>query len=176
MKFNKMAVCLGMATVVMAGNAMAKSVTDSTKVTFTGTITEAPCSLDTGSDKQEVDMGHIAAHLLKNKGKATSKPFRFQLTDCEISTLKNVTVTFNGTADNRDSALLALGSGDATGAGIAITEADGSLITLGQASHPRTLQDGDNTLSFAAYLQGDGASAVTPGSFSAVSDVTFTYQ
>ncbi|MEI4896283.1 type 1 fimbrial protein, partial [Klebsiella pneumoniae] len=41
----------------------------------------------------------------------------------------------------------------------------------------QVLQDGNNTLSFAAYLQGDGDSTnvVTEGEFQAVTDFTLAY-
>ncbi|MDT3253102.1 hypothetical protein QZQ97_19465 [Serratia sp. root2] len=49
-------------------------------------------------------------------------------------------------------------------------------ITLGQATKEQKLQDGNNTLSFAAYLQGDGASVtVTNVDFQAVTDSTLAY-
>ncbi|QSB39144.1 hypothetical protein JTY93_23415 [Pseudomonas hygromyciniae] len=46
-------------------------------------------------------------------------------------------------------------AGSAKGASIAITDGTGNLIELGTASSKLTLQDGNNTMLFAAYLQGD---------------------
>jgi len=177
MKFNKVAVLLGMGLAMAAGSAMAgtDTATDSTHVYFDGSITNAPCSLTPDSKDQHVAMGSIAAHLLKDGGTSDAHPFHFDLTNCDTATMKTVTVTFGGAADPNDSSLLSLGSGQASGAGIAIL-ADGKTVTLGKATAAQNLSDGDNTLTFAAQLKGDGASAVTPGDFSAVSDVTFTYQ
>lgn len=177
MKFNKVVMALGLGAVMMAGasSAMAKTATDSTHVYFDGSITNAPCSLSPDSQDQHVKMGSIAAHLLKDGGTSDARPFHFDLTNCDTSTLKTVAVTFGGTADAADNSLLALGSGEAAGAGIAIL-AEGKPVTLGKANAAQTLTDGSNTLTFAAQLKGDGASDVIPGAFSAVSDVTFTYQ
>ncbi|MGB8665541.1 MAG: type 1 fimbrial protein, partial [Serratia inhibens] len=52
----------------------------------------------------------------------------------------------------------------------------GQVIELGKPTKEQALQDGKNTLSFSAYMQGDGASAViTEGDFQAVTDFTLAY-
>ncbi|WP_277972510.1 fimbrial protein [Pantoea agglomerans] len=178
MKKNALVSAMGMAAVIFSGAVMAgttSTATDSTDVTFTGSITETPCSLDSGSQGQEVKLGHIAAHVLENQGKSSPVNFQFNLKDCDVTTLKNVSVTFTGTTDSTDSSLLALGGGQAKGAGIAIAHGD-SLVALGKATAQQALAKGTNTLQFAAFLKGDGASEVLPGDFSSVSNVTFTYQ
>lgn len=177
MKLNKSALALGMGMAFMAGSAMAANTTDSTHVYFDGTITNAPCSIPNASRDQHVKMGSIAAHVLKNGGTSDAQPFHFDLTDCPVG--QAVTVTFDGATDpnagDDDTTMLSLGSGEASGAGIQIL-ADGKPVTLGEATSKQNLGEGDNTLTFAAQLKGDSASTVAPGDFSAVSDVTFTYQ
>lgn len=178
MKKNAFVSAMGMAAVIFSGAVMAgttPTATDSTHVTFTGSITETPCSLDSGSQGQEVKLGHIAAHVLENQGKSSPVNFQFNLKDCDVTTLKNVSVTFTGAADSQDSSLLALGGGQAKGAGIAIAHGD-SLVKLGEATAKQALGKDSNTLQFAAFLKGDGASEVLPGDFTSVSNVTFTYQ
>lgn len=175
MKNSAIFALMGAAMVITSGTAVAGTATDSTTVTFTGAITETPCSLDAASDKQEVPLGHIAAHSLENNGQSPSQQFQFQLKDCDVSTMSHVSVTFTGTPDSHDSSLLALGGGAASGAGIAIAYGD-SQVKLGEATAKQALVDGSNTLQFAAYLKGDGASAITPGDFTSISNVTFTYQ
>ncbi|MGP2706398.1 fimbrial protein, partial [Serratia marcescens] len=62
-------------------------------------------------------------------------------------------------------------------ASIAITDTASNPIKLGTATAPQNLGTGTNTLRFAAYLQGDGASAtVVPGDFTAVADFKLAYQ
>lgn len=178
MKVSNVALSIGLACSLIAGAATAKdstATTDSTTVTFHGTITEVPCTLDSGSADQTVELGHIASSQLEKKGQSTAKNFNFALSGCDVTSKKTVAVTFNGQADSADPTLLALASGDASGAGIAINSGDKQL-PLGTASSAQTLATGNNTLTFSAYLKGDGASAVTAGEFSAVSNVTFTYQ
>lgn len=166
MKLNKLAIALGIGMVMAAGAAVAADVHDSTHVYFDGTITNAPCSLTPDSQDQHVAMGSIAAHLLEKGGTSDARPFHFDLTNCDASTIKTVAVTFGGASDPNANELLSLGSGEASGAGIVIL-ADGKPVTLGSATAAQTLTDGDNTLTFAAQLKGDGASSVTPGAFSA---------
>lgn len=178
MKVSNVALSIGLVCSMVAGSAIAannSTATDHTTVNFHGTITETPCTLDSGSADQTVELGHVASSQLKNKGSSTAKTFKFTLTGCDVTSKKTVAVTFNGQADSTDSTLLALASGDASGAGIAINSGTKQL-PLGTASSAQTLTTGDNPLTFSAYLKGDGASAVTAGEFSAVSNVTFTYQ
>lgn len=147
------------------------------KVTFSGTIIDAPCSIAPESEDQTVKLGAISNVALKNGGKSPSRNFEIQLENCELSTKNTVALTFTGATSTVDSKLLGI-SGTAQGAGIAITDKDGAQIELGKASTPHTLLNGNNTLSFAAYLQGSTASSavIVPGEFQSVADFTLAYQ
>ncbi len=49
-------------------------------------------------------------------------------------------------------------------------------VELGTATDGQGLNDGDNSLKFAAYLQGSSASsAVVPGDFTSVANFTLAY-
>ncbi|HAT3683685.1 TPA: type 1 fimbrial protein [Serratia marcescens] len=152
------------------------------KVTFSGSIIEAPCSIAPDSLDQTVELGAISNVALKNGGKSTPRNFEIKLENCELITAnpgKNnaVALTFSGAASAVDAKLLGI-TGTAKGAGIALTDGAGNDIKLGQATNPQPLQNGANTLSFAAYLQGDKASNATivPGEFRSVADFTLAYQ
>lgn len=148
------------------------------KVTFMGSIIDAPCSITPESDDQTVELGQISKVALLNGGKSTPRNFSIDLENCSFGALgeKNkVSVTFTGMESAAGNGLLGI-TGTATGASIAIMSGDGQLITLGEPTNEQTLQDGDNTLRFAAYVQGDGASAtITEGDFQAVTDFTLAY-
>lgn len=148
------------------------------KVTFTGSIIDAPCSITPESDDQTVELGQISKVALIDGGKSTPRNFNIDLENCSFGALgdKNkVSVTFTGMESASGNGLLGI-SGTASGASVAITSADGQLITLGQPTNEQTLQEGNNTLSFSAYVQGDGASAtITEGEFQAVADFTLAY-
>jgi len=152
------------------------------KVTFTGSIIDAPCSIAPESLDQTVELGAISNVALKGGGKSTPRNFQIKLENCELTSKdpgKNNTValTFNGSASDVDAKLLGI-TGTAKGAGIAITDGAGSNIELGKSSKARELQNGANTLSFAAYLQGAAASTavIVPGEFQSVADFTLAYQ
>jgi type 1 fimbria pilin len=146
-------------------------------VTFTGSIIDAPCSITPESSKQTVPLGQVSAALLADEGTSTPQNFTIDLEKCDITTLKNVAITFNGSKDAVNSKLLGI-TGDAKGAGIVITDGSGTAITLGEASTPRLLGTGNNTLLFSAYLQGNSATAgsVVPGEFTSVANFTLAYQ
>ncbi|ANS43582.1 fimbrial protein [Serratia inhibens] len=146
------------------------------KVTFTGSIIDAPCSIAPESVDQTVDMGQISNVALKNGGKSMPRQFEIKLEQCDTTTMKTVTTTFNGDSSSANPDLLGI-IGNASGASIAITDMASNLIKLGEATPPQTLNDGNNTLRFAAYLQGDGASAaIVPGDFTAIADFKLAYQ
>lgn len=144
------------------------------KVTFSGSIIDAPCSIAPESIDQTVDLGQVSNAALADGGKSMPKFFDIKLESCTLATAKNVTTTFTGSADT--AGLLSI-TGTAKGASVAITDKGGELIKLGTASKGQELQNGNNTLQFAAYLQGaSGKDAVVPGDFKAVTDFTLAYQ
>ncbi|RNW08438.1 type 1 fimbrial protein [Serratia nematodiphila] len=148
------------------------------KVTFSGSIIDAPCSIAPDSLDQTVELGAISNVALKKGGKSTPRSFNIALENCELGESTNsVKLTFSGAKSAVDDNLLGI-TGTAKGAGIAITDGAGKDITLGTATAPQKLQDGSNTLTFAAYLQGDKASTtvIVPGEFQSVADFTLAYQ
>lgn len=179
MKFNK----IMLAATVLFGTASFAYAADQGqgKVVFTGSIIDAPCSIP-GSGEQEVDLGKISSVALKNGGKSTPKSFDIVLSKCDISTLKTVKTTFTGIASPTNQNLLGI-SGTASGAGVAITYG-GQQVKLGQATPTQALSGENNTLTFAAYLQGEmqgeGESAtsatIVPGDFTATANFTLAYQ
>lgn len=144
-------------------------------VTFTGSIIDAPCSITPETVDQTVDLGQVSNVALKNGGKSTPKTFSIDLENCDVKTLNEVKTTFTGGESVAQPGLLGI-VGTASGASIAITDASGKLLPLGEASPSHALQEGNNTLLFSAYLQGDGASAtIVPGDFQSVADFTLAY-
>lgn len=144
------------------------------KVTFTGSIIDAPCSISPKDVEQVVPLGEVANKVLDGGGKSEPKAFSIDLENCDLGTIKTVSTTFTGAADTNDQTMLGI-TGSASGAGIVLTDGSGKPIALGVATDGQTLQNGTNTLQFSAYLQGDGASAVVPGSFSSVTNFTLKY-
>lgn len=175
--FKKIALASAMGMLLAAGMANATDQGHG-KVTFTGSIIDAPCSISPDSIDQTVSLGQVSNVALKANGNAgTSVPHNFEikLENCDTATLKSVKTTFVGAEGKTDGSLGITGT--AKGASIILTNGDGEQIKLGEASAARVLQNGNNTLLFSAYLKGDGASAtITPGDFSAVADFSLAYQ
>lgn len=176
MKFAKIALVAAMA---MSGMTAAHAADQgSGTVTFHGSIIDAPCSIVSGDDNQDVDLGQVSSTTLENGGTSSPVPFQIGLENCDVTdtTMDEVTVTFTGMADAQDDTMLGI-TGAAAGAGIVIADQTGAgQVDLGIPSGIQKLQTGDNTLEFSAYLKGDGASAIVPGDFTSVANFTLAYQ
>ncbi|MBB4820635.1 type 1 fimbria pilin [Pseudomonas alcaligenes] len=146
-------------------------------VTFTGSIIDAPCSIDAESADQKVELGSISNVALQaDNGAGTSRPktFQIKLSDCSVATGKSVQTTFTG--QEGVDGHLAL-TGQAKGAGIVLADLNGKVLKLGTPSAAAKLQNGENQLQFSAYLQGDGdKDKIVPGDFQAVADFRLSYQ
>jgi len=150
-------------------------------VTFTGSIIDAPCSINPDSIDQTIEMGQIANSALLNHGKSVPRNFDIKLENCAFGTpaSKNkVKVTFTGMESAGGNGLLGI-TGSAKGAAVAITSVvDGAVLKLGEASKAQALQSGNNTLAFAAYMQGesDSAAGLTEGDFQAIANFGLAYE
>lgn len=171
MKLNKtvlaIVVALGMSSVAHAANQ------GQGKVIFNGAIVDSPCSIHPESEQQTVELGQISNAALKDGGKSTPRNFSIALENCALDAKNKVSLTFTGMESKAGNGLLGI-TGTAEGASVVITSGDGAQIALGEATKEQQLQDGNNTLNFSAYVQGDGAD-VTEGEFQSVADFTLAY-
>lgn len=148
-------------------------------VTFTGSIIDAPCSISNDTVDQSIYLGQISDATLQqngNTGSSTPTTFEIKLVNCTLDTEDTVKATFTGAAGK--AGLLGI-TGDAKGAGIQLTEGNGDPIVLGQETSGQTLQNGDNTLLFAAFLKGEGdiaSNSIVPGSFTGITNFTLSYE
>lgn len=160
------------------------------KVTFTGSIIDAPCSISPESIDQTVELGQIAKHELIGGGESTPRNFSIGLENCLFPTDDNgnitgknkLTLTFTGsagTAGENETSNKGFGiTGSAKGASVMITDGAGKEVVPGSPIPEILLQAGQNTLSFSAYLKGDhGAKEDTlkEGEFQSVADFTLAY-
>ncbi|EJD6584522.1 type 1 fimbrial protein [Providencia rettgeri] len=173
---------IAMASLVALGLVSAAQAADQGhgKVTFTGSIIEAPCSISPKSIDQTVPLGQIANVALVKGGKSDPQVFNILLTNCDVTNLtKGVQLTFSGAVAAFDQANQTLGIvGTGSGAGVQITNGSGQVVTLGTPTPFQKIQTGNNTLNFAAYLIGNGGdlSTIKAGEFSSVADFTLSYQ
>lgn len=147
-------------------------------VTFTGSIIDAPCSIDPTSIDQTVNLGQVSNVALAKGGTSKPENFDIKLVNCSVGTIKTVTTTFTG-APGKDGRLGLTGT--AKGASIAIFDGANAAIKLGEPTTATGIKDGNNTLLFSAYLKGDGTatettSVVVPGDFKSIANFTLAYQ
>lgn len=176
MKLNKFMVAMGFGLVMATGAANA-AVTDQGHgtVTIKGSIIDAPCSITPETIDQTVELGQVSNKQLSDSGKSSPRTFSIKLENCDLEAGKNTAqITFTGMASAGNPALIGM-TGSAEGASIGLTNGAGELIELGEPTDV-DLTNGNNSLSFSAYLQGDGASAtIVPGSFQSVVDFNLVY-
>jgi type 1 fimbria pilin len=183
MKLNKImlatVVAMGMGMVSMA-NAAVPTDQGHGKVTFKGSIIDAPCSITPETADQTVDFGPLGNASLMNGGKSAPKPFSIDLENCVFTGDKaknKVTVTFTGDASAADPDMLGV-TGTASGISVALTEFNGTKLKLGEASKATDLLNTPSVqqLKFSSYVQGDGASStITEGDFRAIANFTLAY-
>lgn len=166
-------------------------------VTFDGSIIEAACGIAPESANQTVHLGQIAKNVLSEgnansigAGTSSPVPFTIELVDCDTNfvvdeattpptTVKTASVKFTGSLNTAvtDNTMLAI-QGTASGAGVVISGLNGQPVKLdgSETAGSIALQNGDNTLLFSAYVQGDNKFEVKPGSFQSVANFTMSYQ
>lgn len=149
------------------------------RVYVSGTITDNTCSLSPDSENINVSMGAVSLRQFYRAGDGSAwQPFAIDLQNCG-STASGVTVSFSGTADSGNTALLALTAGDsgASGIGIALYDQNKTLIPLGQESDVVTLTPGQASahLQFYARYLADGG-AVAPGNANASATFILAYE
>ncbi|MEJ3976662.1 fimbrial protein [Providencia rettgeri] len=194
MKFNKITTALIFTACLATFGVQAASEPSqgSGKITFTGSIIEAACSINPDSTNQEIDLGQIAKSQLKDNGQSTPRNFDILLENCSFEEESpvgpgedtralvgnTVKITFGGSpaAGSAGPINTLLGiTGTAKGAGVAITDGSGTVIELNKESNGRELINGDNTLNFSAYLQGIDDASLATGEFTAVTNFTLSY-
>ncbi|VXC36096.1 fimbrial protein [Pseudomonas sp. 8O] len=180
MKLNRIA----LATLMAIGVATAANAADqgSGKVTFVGSIIDAPCSIAPESLDQTVSLGAVSNAALANgganDGESTPVSFNIELQGCSLGVAgqEKVSVSFNGAESGYAAGVGSLGLiGTASGAYIRLSQVDGQNITLNTATPPRTISVGDNTLTFQASLKGAGE-PIVPGSFQVPANFVLSYQ
>ncbi|EHK6939220.1 P fimbria major subunit PapA [Escherichia coli] len=155
------------------------------KVTFNGTVVDAPCSISQKSADQSIDFGQLSKSFLLEAG-GVSKPMDLdiELVNCDITAFKGgngaqkgtVKLAFTGPIVNGHSDELDTNGG--TGTAIVVQGAGKNVVFDGSEGDANTLKDGENVLHYTAVVKKSSAvdAAVTEGAFSAVANFNLTYQ
>ena len=154
------------------------------KVTFNGTVVDAPCSISQKSADQSIDFGQLSKSFLEAGGVSKPMDLDIELVNCDITAFKGgngaqkgtVKLAFTGPIVNGHSDELDTNGG--TGTAIVVQGAGKNVVFDGSEGDANTLKDGDNVLHYTAIVKKSSANnaQVTEGAFSAVATFNLSYQ
>lgn len=165
---------------LLAGMLTMTSALAADNVHFSGALVAEPCTLPDADTNIQVDFGTVIVKYLYQYQRTKSEPFTIHLEDCDPSVMKTVSVTFEGTADDELTSMLALDPvSTAKGIAIGLAKADGTSLKLNEAGSYEALSVGNNSLKFNAYVMAKPTAIATnnvvAGSFQALSLFVLNY-
>ncbi|ECO1514158.1 fimbrial protein [Salmonella enterica subsp. arizonae] len=169
------------------------------KVTFTGTITNSPCDIQTGDEDMTVKFGQISYRSLKEENAADTadvQPVTIHLQNCAFDSnagadkdtnpflMSKVRVKFTGnTAPGSADVAYPNPSGPGMAGGVGVQLLDSTMKVLkpsdleSTGTTPQQLRNGNNEINLFAQLINLGAEdSVTPGTINIPLNYTLTYE
>lgn len=174
-------------TALTSGYALADVDGGGGKITFTGLVISAPCSIQADDVDKQVNLGEVPASYINANSHSDAVDSSLHLINCDLPNSDNgnaqkvtkVDVTFSsGSVDPSDTSLLTntFASG-ATNVGVRILDKNSSNITLGAAQTLDLIASSQTQiLPFKAWMEKIGSSDVTPGGVTATANYTLTYK
>lgn len=141
-------------------------------VSIDGKILESPCSIDTGSRDQTIEMGDASVGAVVREGHGPSKPFSILLRNCRLhqnGDIHNpvwggVRVVFDGDSEQG----LYRIEGGAKGVGLQLFDSNGNIYRLGEPALMIPIVDDAIRLNYTLRLTGNNK-PVKAGEYRAVS-------
>ena len=140
--FNKTILAVA-TTALLSGlsfTAMAADNQGSGKITVTGEVISAPCSITPGDENQTIELGEVADSVLNSGKNSLPVDVNIHLQDCILSSTTGQTTT-----DSTDTSLMKNtldgNIGGATGVGVRLLDSGSNKVTLGtpiEVSFPTT--------------------------------------
>lgn len=187
----KILVVATLVSTALSANVFAAQANGHGKVKFHGEIIDAPCSISADTIDQTVEFGQIANSALANGGSSAAKSFNIELVDCVFPEddqqqvfNDKVKITFTGQSAAFNSKLLGITGLDASNpdtagnVAIQLSNGDGTAIDMDTwTSADRQLQEGNNTLTYSAYVKGADVAVdkIPLGEFNGVTNFTLAY-
>lgn len=176
----------GLASSLLCANVMADD-QGSGKITFSGEVIDAPCTIAADDVDKTVDLGEITLAEITSAGKSTPVPVEIHLTDCSLTNyttsggvnVSKVDVTFSSTATTAEDIDLLNNttSSGAEGVGVRLLTESEQNITLGQAEEvPLIVDSTEQTLTFKAQMETISGKTPTPGFVTANATYVLNYQ
>ncbi|HEB6950337.1 TPA: fimbrial protein StdA, partial [Salmonella enterica subsp. enterica serovar Hvittingfoss] len=119
---------------------------------FTGTVTNAPCSIAPGDDKLAIPLGQVSSkQLATSKAASPSVPVVIHLTGCSFDTpadgssnLSKVTASFGGSFDSTNKGYANTASDGAKNVIVQLLGSDNATVIDNKPSSGQQLTNGDN--------------------------------
>lgn len=144
-------------------------------ISLHGALVEEPCTLSMASVKQTVNLGNVIKNTLYLHQRTHGYGFSIALEECDLSLGNSVEIGFNGVEDIQQPGLLAV-NGLAKGIAIGLETAEGKPLEINKTVKAYSLNDGNSSFKFAAYVSASDAAiehqGVIEGDFTA--HVAFT--
>jgi P pilus assembly protein, pilin FimA len=174
-------------TAITSGYAMAEVDGGGGKITFAGTIINAPCSIQADDVDKQVSLGEVQASYINTNQHSDAVDSSIHLVNCSLPTSNNgdnvpvtkVDVKFSSASvTTEDSSLLSntFASG-AENVGVRLLDSSNANITLNSANTITLISDSaTQILPFKAYMEKIGSSDVGVGGVLATANYTLTYK
>lgn len=165
---------------LLMGLPVMASADGSATVNYSGTLIALPCTIQPGMEDLYIEMGDVFPQNLYAYTRTPGTEFSFVLEDCDTSLGSTITATFTGVSNGQG--LLEFDStSSASGALIGLETLSGRALPIdGTTVYSMPIADGDMTLKFRAYVQGDTAAIaaknITPGMYWATLTYALSYE
>lgn len=149
-------------------------------INFTGSVTEAPCSITPGDDNQTINLGQVSQKLLKSSSGRGSNIIlvKIRLGSCDLTaattggtafTKASVTFTGPGIDETNKTKGYLSNNGTASNVAVQLTDSAGTAMDLTKGTSDVTLSTGDgNNIQFGAHMVNSSTGGtVTPGTVQA---------
>lgn len=142
-------------------------------ITFTGSVTEAPCSVSAADTNLAIDLGQVSKNMLTGTGKfGTAVPIEIHLTGCSFAAatgntaapLSKVSVSFPGLTSTTG---MVPNTGNATNVAIQMLNRDNTNLNFTTGSSETEMRNGDGSLQLFARIASNSATAAGAGSVTA---------
>lgn len=146
-----------------------------------GALVAEPCVIAPGDESVKLEFGTVIDKYLYANQRTRGQAFAIRLTECDLSLGKTAKVTFSGTENPRLKGLLAIdGSSQASGIAIGMETPAGQKLPLNKIGPGYRLDEGSNTLTVQAYVQGEPEAiakrSIKLGPFSAIATFNLEYE
>lgn len=156
----------------------ASAIPYSDNVYLHGTLVTEPCTLKPGDENISVGFGDIEDQYLYINSRSPSQAFQLHLQGCDLSAGQLVAISFSGSESSVLPGLLAVQQAN-SGIAVGIEDAWGQSIALNNSEKYIMLENGNTTLNFAAWIQGEPqaikAHSIAGGKFSAAATFRLNY-